>query len=515
MRLPFNIKLPKFLSPPVTTKAASAPGGARHTPLPPAPPSKVTSKSKSIPSYLTSAKTSDAILPNQDLGLANIDISSLRSTETTTNSISNKLSKSSPDLSAAVAAAVRLSVSSDIQLMVRNPDGTINPEGVNLGQQLIRRFNFLHPTGKGFNTYRTIRSVSESLARELLIYGSCAIELGLGKSRLPEGLMPVSVTKLKFRAKGKELVPFQVMGSDEVSLDIPTFFYVSLDQDLTQAYSDSPVQAAIQPIVASNDFMNDLRRIFRRAIHPRQTIKIDEEKWKKNVSPEILHDPDKLTAYMAKTIADLEAKVRGLNPEDALVYFDSLDFATLTNKNMSLSDEYKTLAGILDGKMASGTKTAGIVLNHASAASQNIASTSSMLFVKSVEGAVQLKLNEVFSRLFTLALRLFGLDVVAEFSYKPIDLRPELELETFKAVKQSRVLELLSLGLMDDVEASVILTGTVPIPGAAKLSGTGFSSSKVDAGNPTSNTSPGQGSALNQSLKPTTPTGVKSKKKAA
>jgi len=31
--------------------------------------------------------------------------------------------------------------------------------------------------------------------------------------------------------------------------------------------------------------------------------------------------------------------------------------------------------------MASGTKTAGIVLNHASAASQNIASTSSMLFV--------------------------------------------------------------------------------------------------------------------------------------
>jgi hypothetical protein len=225
-----------------------------------------------------------------------------------------------------------------------------------------------------------------------------------------------------------------------------------------------------------------------------------------------LYDPEALNTYMAATIADLETRMNGLNPEDALVYFDTLGIRVLSNKDTALSEEYKTLSAIIDAKMAAGTKTAGIVLNHSSAASQNIASTSSMLFVKTVGGAVQQKLNEIYSRVFTLALRLFGLDVVAEFTYSPINLRPELELEAFRAMKQSRVLELLSLGLMDDVEASILTTGTIPLPGAAKLSGTGFSSGSSISKNPTSNTSPGQGGALNQDLNPDTPKSPKSKK---
>ena len=79
--------------------------------------------------------------------------------------------------------------------------------------------------------------------------------------------------------------------------------------------------------------------------------------------------------------------------------------------------------------------------------SSNVASTTTLIFMKNAQG-IQLKLNELYSRIFTLALRLHGLDVYAEFAYAPIDLRPESELEAFKSVKQSRVLELLSLGML-------------------------------------------------------------------
>jgi len=492
----------------VVAEAQSKP--AVKSKIAPVPAIKATKSRKGYPSFVTSVKQSEAVLRSEDLQLANTNILDLRA-ERTSNATLNKLAKASPDLSAAVAAPSRLSISSEYTLLVKNTDGTINPEGVLLGQQLIRRFNFLHPTGTGFNPYRSLRSVSESLARELMLYGACSLELVLNSARIPEGLVPISTTQIKFRSKQKRLVPFQEVGGDEISLDIPTFFYVSLDQDLLTAYPDPPMQSAMQPLIAFNDFMNDIRRIFRKAIHPRQVVSIDEDKFRARIPPDILHDSEKLEVYMNTIVSDLEGKLQGLSPEDALVIFDTLDYSIKANENPALANEYKTLGGILEAKTAAGTKSAGIVLNHSSAASQNIASTSSMLYVKSVEGSVQQKLNEIFSRVFTQAIRLFGLDVVSEFEFKPIDLRPKLELETFKAVRQSRVLEQLSLGLVEDMEASILLTGTVPPPGMKPLSGTRFSSGKSDTGNPNSNTSQGQGSALNQNLKSDSPDGVKSK----
>lgn len=480
--------------------------------LAPLPPPKVSKTGKTIPSYLTSSSPGESILPGTDLRLANLDITTMRN-ERTSQEVIRKLSKASPDLSAAVAAATRMAISQKSMQLAKNPDGSINEDGTRLFQQLFRRFDLLHPTGQGYNPYRSMRSLSESLSGELLRYGACSLELILGPARLPEGFRPISVTNISFAYRKKKLVPIQKLGADEIELDIPTYFYVYLDQDLVSPYPDSPVQSALQPIIASQEFTNDLRRIFRKAIHPRQTVKIVEESFRKNIPPEIQHDPDKLRDYMDSTLADLETKMNGLNPEDCLVHFDTIEPGLMDKGNVSLSDEYKVLSAIIDGKLAAGAKTAGIVLNHASAASQNIASTSSMLFVKTVEGAVQGKLNEIYSRAFTQALRLFGLDVVAEFTYSPIDLRPTLELEAFEAMKQSRVLEQLSLGLLSDVEASLILTGSLPEVGAAPLSGTMFKSKMGDSGgNPTSNTSPGQGSSLNQSLSPDTPTGQKSQK---
>jgi hypothetical protein len=146
-----------------------------------------------------------------------------------------------------------------------------------------------------------------------------------------------------------------------------------------------------------------------------------------------------------------------------------------------------------------------VVLGHEAVGSSNIAGTQAMLYVKSVQAAVTMKLNELFSRLFTLAVRLYGVDAVVEFKYDSVDLRPESELEAFKAMAQSRVLEQLSLGLIDDTEASLILTGSLPVPGMKALSGTMFKSQKVEVSNPNSNTS-----ALDQNLSGDAPKGVKS-----
>jgi len=136
--------------------------------------------------------------------------------------------------------------------------------------------------------------------------------------------------------------------------------------------------------------------------------------------------------------------------------------------------------------------------------SSNIASSETMLFMKSATSAVKDKLDLFYSRIFTTALRLFGLDVVVEFRYADIDLRPEADLAAFRQTQQMMTLEKLSLGLITDEEASLTLTGKLPPTGYKPLSGTMFHLNKGGQGADTQEPTNG-GSTLNQNLNGDTP----------
>jgi hypothetical protein len=124
-------------------------------------------------------------------------------------------------------------------------------------------------------------------------------------------------------------------------------------------------------------------------------------------------------------------------------------------------------------------------------ASSTSASAETMLYLKHAD-IIRRKLNEIYSRALTLAVRLFGQDVYVDFRYAAIDLRPTGELEAYRAMEQARILELLSLGLVTDEEACVELTGHLPPQGYTPLAGTMFKTGASGAAgteNPTSQTS--------------------------
>jgi hypothetical protein len=120
--------------------------------------------------------------------------------------------------------------------------------------------------------------------------------------------------------------------------------------------------------------------------------------------------------------------------------------------------------------------------------SGSTATTSAMLFLKNAN-IIRTKLNTIYSRMLTQAVRLMAQDVYVEFTYAELDLRPQAELEAYRAMYQSRILEQLSLGFITDEEASIKLTGNLPREGHVPLSGTMFKSAKVDTANPDSQTS--------------------------
>ena len=450
-----------------------SPSKEAATPLPDIVEPKVPKAQQTAPSSVRrSGQKGTQKLQENDRRTASTDLLTLRAGQTTKEVIRN-LSATTPDLSAAVNAYIRTVVTPNFTTIARNQDGTANPEATSAVQQLVSRLNNLQDYAPGYSEIRSIHGVAEALTKELRLYGSCSLELVLDKARLPYKLQPISTTQIKWQDDGSSTFPVQTTpAGKEVVLDVPTFFYEDLDPDLLEAYSSSPMEPAVQAVLQSTEFTNDLRRVIKRALHPRLNAEISFEDFRKSIPLDVVGDPEKFKAYQDAFLTNIQQQVNGLEPDDALVSFDLIKFSYLSRGNESLEREYETLEGISNGKTASGAKVPGAVLGHG-AGSQNIASSETMLFLQYAAGT-QLHVNAIISRALTLGARLMGHDVFVEFKFNKPDLRPESELAAFRAMDQSRILELLSLGLLTDEEASIQLTGQLPPPGAAKLSGTGF-----------------------------------------
>lgn len=484
--------------------------GTQLTPL--APP-KVKRGQLALPTFLKTSKPADTRLPETDRRLATTDTTTYQN-GASTKAVIRDFVAASPDLSAAVWSYLRVGIPSKYTAVAVNAaDGTFNVDATQLLQQIIARMDTLTAYDDGYSSIMSLKSVSEALARELIMYGALSGELVLDKSLQPRCIQPISVTTIKFKPdmKGaaKGVYPVQVVSGEEINLDTPCFQYIALDQDLLEAYSMSPIESAIKAVIFKEDFAKDIHRIIKKVIHPRQKISIDEEKFRKwGLSAEAQNDPEKAALELNAVISEIESKINGLAPEDALVFLDSIGFEVENPSNAGLSSEYKTIQDIGNSRLSAGAKVMGTVLGFQSGSS-NIASAETMLFMKSADGAVRATLNQFYSRIFTLALRIMGQDVYVKFEYEPIDLRPENELLAFKQTKQMMILEQLSYGLITDEEASLALTGKLPPPGYKPLSGTMFLQ-KGAAGPADPNTDPSSGnyggssndgSAMNKNLK--------------
>ena len=438
-------------------------------------PTKVSNKQISLPSYLPIATPNpDSPLLRKDRTLANKDILDYRSGGDSRQVIRD-FTRSDPNLSAAVTSYIRTGITSGYTAIARNLDGTVNPEGTSALAQILAVMNVLNDYTVGYDDSHSIRSLSEVWAREIFTQGAMCGELVLDKARLPSHIHPIATSQIRLYPSkdALKLAPRQYLAGHLYDLDVPTFFMIKLDEELTDPYPISPIEPAIQAVLFSAEFLNDIRRIVKKSIHPRVSVTIDEEKFKKNIPAEYQNDVDKINAYMSSVISAIETKINALKPEDAIVIFDAITVEVIDHGNTNLSNEYEVIQKLADAKLAAGAKVLPTVLGH-SDGTANTASAEVLLFMKFVEGTVWAKLNEMFSKILTLAVRLMGYDVYVEFKYNAIDLKPESELEAFKVLKQSRILQLLSLGLITDEQASIELTGALPPAGFKPLSGPGF-----------------------------------------
>ena len=122
--------------------------------------------------YLTkSAMSSGQPLSNTDRNLVNTDITTFR-TEQDTQKVIRQFAIAMPDLSASVAAYIRMAVTKTYTATAKNQDGTFNRDATTALQSILTRFDVLKNYEEGFSNTSSIRAVAEMLAKELRYYGA-------------------------------------------------------------------------------------------------------------------------------------------------------------------------------------------------------------------------------------------------------------------------------------------------------------------------------------------------------
>ena len=394
-----------------------------------------------------------------------------------------QLNRYDPDAANAIWATLRFA-STPLNIIYKDDKGEFNADKTKEFKNLLKA-NWLISTNDP-----SAEELSDMIMRQLFLYGGTGLEVVLNEFKFPTKFVLVKNSSVEWRMKKGKFIPFQKKpgGSGEINLEIPTFFFQTLDRDPDEATGESPLLPAIQAIVFKQQVIGDIQRVLKRTGYPRLKVTVLEEVLRKNAPMAVKGDDKKLSTWLADQKTAIGTELGKINPEDAVVIFDSLEIDTLENKNAS-SVDFRPIMEILDSQVVSALKSLPSILGKGKGGSQNIASVESMVFLNTPR-YLQTRATKLLSQAYTMAARLAGMKGFIEVSHEHINLRPDLELEPQRLAKQNRILQLQSFGHIDDSEAALAL-GIEHLP-VNELTGTLFLTGgpEVDVENISPNTDP-------------------------
>lgn len=438
-------------------------------------------------------------IPRRDQQYWNQSISVLRDTGQTMAAV-RQLARVDGTTSAAVFYLTQVAMS-NYRVSAYDPaTNEFSQEGTSLAESVMASLDTLWDYTEGFADKASIDTLVQTMLRESAITDAVCAELVLDKAFFPDRITTFSYETITWAARGDgRRYPKQAnpQGGETV-LDFPTVVIAENARDADNAYTRSMYEAALTMAFYFDEFIEDMRRAMRRVGHSRMRAKLILDTVKLSAPREVANDANKLRAYLEEKRQEVETILSNLEPEDALVHYDTAEIAT--DRAEQDKADYSQLMEALSGMLSTALKASPSILGLRLAGSQSLSNTESLIFLKAAR-YIQIPVETAMSRLLTLAVRLLGSDVYVHFAFDPIDLRPANELEAFKVMQLDRVTTLLSLGFISDEEAAQML-GTGPRPaGAPPLSGTMFKDVKaVDV----SKASPNNG-AQEKAMQPDTP----------
>lgn len=390
------------------------------------------------------------------------------------------LFKHDPDVSASVNAYLTVASSAEPWWVVKDPQGQLDSQGQEQVNMIIQSLFTKYDYSLGFELKPDMAAFFNELRYMLLLRGGIGTELILDKTMVPTGLRHVDLATVQWREKqAGVLKPVQLPAgsSDEINLDIPTFFVNFLKRDPTGIYSYSPFVSAINTIAARQQIVNDLYRIMRKTGYPRMHIEVVEEVLRKNAPAMARSDESEMNSWMQARLQDIAQNVATLSVDQAFVHTDAVQPSMMNERSPGVAVDINPMIEMFNDQNQAALKTMATIIGRGDAG-VNTASVESRIFSMHAD-ALNDPISQFMSEVLTLALRMAGSQSRVEFGFDKVELRPDLELEPQRTMKQARLMELLSEGLMSDDDFHWEMFGQPKPANIQELSGTKFYNAKA------------------------------------
>ncbi|MFN4091622.1 MAG: hypothetical protein ACK4FG_01845 [Brevundimonas sp.] len=392
----------------------------------------------------------------------------------TTQDLLQDLFKNDPDVSAAVGSYLTLS-DTPLTMLVHNYEGQIDAQATATLGKLVRALTRPTDYTQGFQIKTSLPMLCQELRYMLLLRGGIAGELVFDKNLIPSRIQQVDFKTLEFfeTEPGKYKPRQKVSGKSEgVPLDIPSFFVAFHRRDPTKIYPTSDFVSVINTVAARQQIINDLYRIMQVTGFPRIALKVVEEVLMKSAPASVKDNPDNLAAWANGQLAGVANSFATLRADQAFAHFDSLEPSVINEKNPAAGLDVKQVIDVLNAQNQSALKTMATVIGRGDG-SVGVASAEVRIAAMNAD-QLNVPLKQFLDQLLTFLINSYGIQGFVETRFASAELRPDLELEPQKMLRQSRLLKALSLGLISDEEYHLQAHGRLPPTGAAVLMGTGF-----------------------------------------
>jgi hypothetical protein len=386
----------------------------------------------------------------------------------------NELFRHDSDISATVNAYLTLSDKAPT-FLVYDANNQLDRPGLQTVHQILSALQVRTDYSKGFQRRPSLRELCEEFRYMLLLRGGIAAELVFDKLLVPAELRNVDLSTIRWRETAPGvLIPEQVTPNnpDPIILDSPAFFVAFYRRNPTSLYTYSHFVSAINTIAARQQVINDLYRIMQKVGFPRIDVKVVEEVLRKNAPAEQQADENKMREWLNSRLAEVNTTISGLQPNQAFVHFDSVETGTINKEGPGKAMDVTAVINVLNAQNQAALKTMASVIGRGESG-VNTASTETRMFALNAD-TLNGPIADILAKALTLALRMTGSESRVEVVFPPSELRPELELEPQKLVKQTRLLALLSDGIITDDEFHIQMFGRPRPDNVPELAGTKF-----------------------------------------
>ena len=343
---------------------------------------------------------------------------------------------------------------------VYKSDDSLYPEGQIYIDSLLQKFNYLDEYTNGFSIPNTIPGQISRISRNLLTSDNAAGALFIKvdpKTFEVDEFKVIDCDRVCFHGQTitnnnkKKITPYIYDGTKKVELDVANFLWQPLDADAEQVVGNNPLRPVLRNTFTKLEFLDNLRKVLKNQAWPKILVVLDEEAVLKLAPADIRNDMKKLIEFFNDYIGDIKDQLTNIEVDQNIVVYSTIkEMSFLESKGKF---DPKPILTMLDSEAISALKAPPSTVGKGGSTrtGEGLASAELVVFRRTVK-ALRSLIEILYSRAFTFALRMGGLQGYVKYRLKEFSLRPPEESAQFDSIRVQTIEDAWILGAIGDDE---------------------------------------------------------------